>query len=513
MESKTPLNIVSLNTNGLGEVNKRRSVMGWLDKFHDAKNKIIFLQETHTTLRTEKIWKNEWKDWEIIFSSGDSSSRGVATFLPKNMDYEILETVISKYGRYVAISLTINSSPYCLINCYAPTIDKPREQLSWLAEIQSFLQKNEASNIIVGGDLNDYFIPHLDKYKCKPNVTPSDYVKAWKTLCDELNLTDIWRTLNPEKRCYTWRQGSSAARLKQSRLDYWLISTHLTYNLHNVDIKPSSRSDHSLIDIDFYKIEKSPRGPSYWSFNASLLKEKEYVEKINTCYNNALEKYNYLENKGLRWDLIKMEIRSTTICYSKTKAKETRAKLNDAIIQVSTLEKEISNNPTDEILEKYNEHKKYIENYNNVKANGAITRSRADWAEYGEKNSKYFLNLEKRNYKMKCITKLIKNETEEITDPDAILEYEESFYKTLYSVPTNNMSEEEKLNAAKTFQDDNLPKLSEKDQMSCESDLTPLEIGKALKELKNGKAPGTDGFTPDFYKFFWAKIKNTVLKV
>jgi predicted transcriptional regulator len=44
-------------------------------------------------------------------------------------------------------------------------------------------------------------------------------------------------------------------------------------------------------------------------------------------------------------------------------------------------------------------------------------------------------------------------------------------------------------------------------------DLTPLEIGKALKDLKNGKAPGTYGFTPDFYKFFWAKIKTLFSKV
>jgi hypothetical protein len=152
-----------------------------------------------------------------------------------------------------------------------------------------------------------------------------------------------------------------------------------------------------------------------------------------------------------------MEIRSTTICHSKTLAKETRIKLKNAIIQVSTLEKELNNNPTDETLEKYNEHKKYIENYNKVKANGAITRSRADWAEYGEKNSKFFLNLEKRNYNMKCITKLIKDETEDITDPDAILVYEENYYKTLYSIPKNNLSEEEKLKAAKAFQDENLP--------------------------------------------------------
>ena len=33
------------------------------------------------------------------------------------------------------------------------------------------------------------------------------------------------------------------------------------------------------------------------------------------------------------------------------------------------------------------------------------------------------------------------------------------------------------------------------------------ELGKALKELSNDKTPGTDGFTTNFYKFFWPDIK------
>ena len=32
------------------------------------------------------------------------------------------------------------------------------------------------------------------------------------------------------------------------------------------------------------------------------------------------------------------------------------------------------------------------------KVEGIIVRSRARWHEYGEKNSKYFFNLEKRNH-------------------------------------------------------------------------------------------------------------------
>ena len=40
-------------------------------------------------------------------------------------------------------------------------------------------------------------------------------------------------------------------------------------------------------------------------------------------------------------------------------------------------------------------------------------------------------------------------------------------------------------------------KLSEPDKEGCEGPLSLLKI------MKNGKSPGSDGFTTEFYKFFW----------
>jgi hypothetical protein len=177
------------------------------------------------------------------------------------------------------------------------------------------------------------------------------------------------------------------------------------------------------------------------------------------------------------------------------------------------LEKLLSTNPSDEILIQYHEHKTYIEDFNNDKANGAILRSKAAWAEFGERNSKFFLNLEKRNYNMKCITKLLNEDDTEITLPDKILEYEETFYKNLYSAPIKNNNEKiEEQQAANYFKDETIPKIGEHEKATCESDITQHEISIALKDLQNGKSPGSDGFTPDFYKFFWPVIKNVVFQ-
>jgi exonuclease III len=344
-----PFSLISLNANGLGEARKRIKLRVWLKKFHNADNKIIFLQETHTTTKIEPIWNKEWNNRKIIYSHGTSGSKGVAIIFPKNMNYEINDTKLSRDGRYIAVTVTINDTKFCLINGYAPNTTKLKDQLKWLSEIQTILQDNMDTNFIIGGDLNDCFIPMLDRFRCKPGTNETEYLKAWKVLCDEFNIADFWRILNPNKKSYTWRQGSSVTRLKQSRLDYWLVSVHLMYDLHNVDIKASIGSDHSLIDIDFYNCEAPKRGPSFWRFNVSLLKDKAYVEQINTGYAKAVGKYSDIEDKGLKWDLIKMELRSSTVCFSKNKAKETRDNIKEQMMIINNLEKEINVKPTDEL--------------------------------------------------------------------------------------------------------------------------------------------------------------------
>jgi exonuclease III len=168
MDTNEPLGFLSLTGNGLGDVKKRLILIGWLNKFHHTGSKIIFLQETHSTDRTAALWRKNWNNREIIFSHGDSGSRGVAIVLPKNVDYKINTIVRSHNGRYVSINITFGDNTFCLINGYAPNINKPKDQLKWLSEIQKILVDNNERNIIVGGDLNDVFIPALDRYRCKP---------------------------------------------------------------------------------------------------------------------------------------------------------------------------------------------------------------------------------------------------------------------------------------------------------------------------------------------------------
>jgi len=76
------------------------------------------------------------------------------------------------------------------------------------------------------------------------------------------------------------------------------------------------------------------------------------------------------------------------------------------------------------------------------KVEGIIIRSRAGWHEHDEKNSKYFLNLEKRNNIKKHMRKLFVSGAIS-TDPFEILNTERLFYEKLYSKQNTNVNGEE----------------------------------------------------------------------
>ena len=134
---------------------------------------------------------------------------------------------------------------------------------------------------------------------------------------------------------------------------------------------------------------------------------------------------------------------------------------------------------------------------------GAILRSKVRWFEHGERNTKYFLNLEKRNFCQKSVTKLkLKDDTYSYDQLD-ILQEEKQFYESLY---TSKNVDAEKFAHSPFFKPDNITPLSQEDKLALENPISPNECLNALKEFTNNKTPGTDGFTSEFYKFFWPEL-------
>ena len=136
---------------------------------------------------------------------------------------------------------------------------------------------------------------------------------------------------------------------------------------------------------------------------------------------------------------------------------------------------------------------------------GAILRSKARWHEHGERNTRYFFNLEKRNHIRKTVTKLKIGDNKYVNDQFAILEEEKRFYESLYK--SQNIDNDTFLESP-FFKPQNITPLTQEEMESCEGLLSEDECLNAIKEFKNNKSPGTDGFTSEFYKFYWPELKS-----
>ena len=142
---------------------------------------------------------------------------------------------------------------------------------------------------------------------------------------------------------------------------------------------------------------ENPRGLGFWKFNNSLLEDKEYTNKILELYPQLREKYHCVNDQQLFWELIKMEIRSTTISFSKGKAQAIRKHEVEIKQQLDEMDKIICKSRNldniDGILKQYDDLKKELQYQYENKGKAAIFRSKCRWVEEGEegeKATKYF---------------------------------------------------------------------------------------------------------------------------
>ena len=99
-----------------------------------------------------------------------------------------------------------------------------------------------------------------------------------------------------------------------------------------------------------------------------------------------------------------------------------------------------------------------------------MVRSRVRWHEEGERNTKYFLNLEKRNFSSTHISRVKTREGNETTNAEEILSMQKRFYEQLYAqVPCTNEDGDA------FFNNPDLVRLSENDQRILEQPLTEKE--------------------------------------
>jgi len=172
------------------------------------------------------------------------------------------------------------------------------------------------------------------------------------------------------------------------------------------------------------------RGPGICKLNCSLLRDDGYVEEMSQLIPIWVQEgVADLSDFPSIWDWVKHNISKCSRKYSKEKSKQRRLDEKQLHKEFHEASLSFQNDPSQENLAKLDALKERTEKFYEKKVEGIIVRSRARWHEYGEKNSKHFYNLEKRNHIRKHARKLRLSGVI-TTDPYEILNGERNIMRT-----------------------------------------------------------------------------------
>ena len=502
MASNT-IDIFSANVRGLRQHFKRVDIF---DYIKGLKADIICLQETHLVQKDINILSKEW-NIDYYLAGDSTNSRGVLIMLNNTFEYQVNQCVRDPEGRFIIIELSItNLINVFVINVYAPNKDDP----GWFDKLFKKVQSISNNCEIWTGDwnaaLSDTDIYNYSKLR---NPLASQTINDFKF---KTGLIDVWRIQNLNRKRFTWR---SEKPCKASRLDYFLISEDILPLNPKSDILHSYKSDHCIIKLSIVKSVQK-RGKGLWKFNNALLENMDFVDMIKKEISLITKTYalpvyseTYIDlDKGenleilisstLFLETLLCQLRGQIIKFSKNlKRKETETE-ETLVTSINTLQQELDCD-NDNIVKKNSlrDLSLQLENLREKKIKGSIVRSRAALIDNWEKPSKYFLNLEKRNHVNKNIPSLMDGK-KEIFNTEQILSLQRAFYADLYSSKNTVSLENSK------FSDylDNIPKLPKTSRDKLEIPYTIEELQLAIKSSKLNKAPGPDGYSNEFFKYF-----------
>jgi len=495
MASDLAIRFFSLNVRGIRAKNKRKTVFDLLKR---NKYDAICLQESYITKEVSEDWKKEWGG-ELMFSVGTAHSGGLVILLRKGFSCSC--DVIYESERLLAVNVDIGGKSVVVINAYAP--NTIIEKNTFFEKTIDVINNLRVDDLILCGDFNCVLNNNMDIISGEKHA--AGMVEKFNDVLNRCDLQDVWRLFHLDEKEYTWsKRNPFIAR----RLDYVLSSSNVFDKVINCDIVSVPMSDHRGCLL-VLKFTDTVRGPGYWKFNNSLLQDLNFVNQMN----DVIEDY-FLENSNdddfqMLWELLKLRIKDFCISYSTMKSIERKNNLMNLYNKLNAIDIEIGKKPDCLHLQGECERIKLeIELLEQYKARAAQTRARVKWIESGEKNTKYFLNLEKSKANGK-IMDCVKNENGNIvTKQSDIMKVQQNYFANLYKKKVDGLDMTDKID--RFLNNTSLPNLLQEQRDCCEGEVSVGELLSALKQMKNGSAPGNDGITIEFLKCFWSRIQHLV---
>ncbi|XDV12372.1 hypothetical protein PO909_001067 [Leuciscus waleckii] len=491
------VNFASLNVNGARESRKRAQLFELMTQ---KKIDVLFTQETHSDLSNVSDWAMEF-DGLSVLSHSTSVSGGVAILFSKSfipVSYKVDEII---KGRLLMVKAFYeNNFSFVLICVYVPNAAIERMLvLNTLCKVLS--DCDSESLLLLGGDFN-----------CTENVLDRNHVKPHMQsrrrlvqLMKSHDIIDIWRNFHYTQRQYTWVHAYEN-NLSLARLDRFYGFKHQLNFFKDCSICPVGFSDHSLVKCEIFFDCVKPKS-AYWHFNSTLLCDKHFIDVFKFFWVNAQSMKSSFQTLQQWWEFVKAQIKQLCQQYTLNVTRDKIGSIRNLEEDLVKLQElfELTKNGTH--LESFKKKKASLTELLDLSTQGAIIRSRFQSIESMDAPSKFFFNMERKNGQNRFIHALRSETGVLLRNPLEIRNRAVQFYEDLYK------SELLGTRGLNNVFLENMPQVSEEANTGINKALSTEELERALKSMENGKTPGIDGISIDFYKVFWAEVGPDLLEV
>ncbi|CAH3027786.1 unnamed protein product [Porites evermanni] len=159
--------------------------------------------------------------WSLEYAVNDYVKQ--ILFKP-SLKVDILEITVDKNGRFLVAKG--NQDNLCLVNIYAP--NDQNQQVNFFDKIIDPICRSSTNNILPGGDFNCP-LTEVDKVGGRDILYNKRTIQAIQELCNSFDLADVWRTQHPNKKHYSWANGSGKIKMSTRFLANFKTITSTRY--------------------------------------------------------------------------------------------------------------------------------------------------------------------------------------------------------------------------------------------------------------------------------------------
>jgi exonuclease III len=215
---------------------------------------------------------NPYEKYKFFYNSS-KNKRGVGILVKNSIDFECLDTRLSEDENAILLHCRLLGSELLIVSIYGPN----STDLEFFNTLRNWFLQYPNIPLICGGDWNATYCNSAinENIDCLNMVRPPNLTHSNKILelCDEFNLSDPFRLLNPDKIEFTYCPRYANAQ-NRSRIDFFIVSENLNNSVRESKISTSLQNklfDHKAVTVVFNK--KSPRNNKRFAISSSCLED------------------------------------------------------------------------------------------------------------------------------------------------------------------------------------------------------------------------------------------------